>query len=61
MTELTTADWDKAKEHLDFVVSKHKKAPTGLFKLSVTLFPLCSRYRIGERTQKLYDEIMECE
>ena len=34
---------------------------TGTFALSVTINPLVKRFESGERTEELYDEIMELE
>lgn len=55
-------DWKKAEDHLNFMIDEYKSIGTrGIFSLTLTLYPLKQRYNSGERTQELFDEIMECE
>lgn len=52
-------DWDKAKAHLEHYAQIYSDLPTGRFGLAITIMPLQGRLEKGERTQWLYDEIME--
>lgn len=55
-------DWKKAEEHLYNVLNLYKSIGfTGTFALSITINPLVKRFESGERTEELYDEIMELE
>lgn len=55
-------DWDKAENYLNMLIEEYKSIGcTGLFALSLTLIPLKNRLDKGERTESLYNEIMECE
>lgn len=53
-------DWDKAKGYLDFMQKAYEDIGRGgVFGLAITIMPLQDRYARGERTQWLYDDIME--
>lgn len=55
-------DWDKALDYLtDCMRAYTEIGLTGSLALSVVLNPLLHRYMQGERTEKLYDEIMSIE
>ncbi len=55
-------NWDKAKEYLYFIKKEYEAIGwSGSFGLTITINPLVARYESGERTQELYDEIMEME
>lgn len=59
---MTPSDWDKAISHLNATIAECVAiGMPGRFALQLTLIPLKKRYDDGERTQKLYDEIVECE
>jgi hypothetical protein len=59
-------DWNAAKQHFDDVRERYK-ALVGVpgvntsLALAVTFQPLQQRYDSGERTQRLYDEMMAVE
>ncbi|MDE1971119.1 MAG: hypothetical protein KGI50_06130 [Patescibacteria group bacterium] len=58
----SSTNWSIAEEHLKNVLIAYKEiGSAGLFALSVVINPLKARYECGERTQKLYDEIMAAE
>ena len=60
--ESTGLDWDAAIDHLNMLIDMYESiGASGILGLAVVLLPLKKRYADGERTQKLYDEIMECE
>lgn len=53
-------DWPKAKAYLDQVQKNYEEiGPAGRFGLAITIMPLQDRYERGERTEWLYNEIME--
>ena len=54
-------DWPKAKAYLDQVQRNYEELPGGVgrFGLAITIMPLQDRYERGERTEWLYNEIME--
>lgn len=55
-------DWNRAIRYLDFLIEEYRSLGlNGLFGLYFTLLPLRERYKNGERSQHLYDEIMQCE
>jgi len=59
-------DWEKAKKHFDTVRGHYqdleeKKGVDPTLALSFVFDPLIKRYELGERTQKLYDEMMAVE
>lgn len=59
---MTPNDWDKAESYLNKTIAEYAAiGMPGRFALQLTLIPLKKRYDDGERTQELYDEIMECE
>lgn len=55
-------DWNKAEDYLNFLIQEYESVgwagPT-CFALSLTLIPLKNRLDKGERTESLYNEIME--
>ena len=55
-------DWSAAKEHLDFYEEEYRKLNpiVGAFGLA-RIQALQERYKNGERTRTLYDEIMAVE
>lgn len=58
----TEQEWKKAKEWLDEVRQAYfDVGAAGLFGLRLSIDPLLVRYERGERTDELYDEIMELE
>jgi hypothetical protein len=60
MDELTDRDWSIAKIHLQQLRALYVEIGTaGLFGLTYVLNPLFVRLKTGERTQELYDKIME--
>ncbi len=55
-------DWEEAKKYLYFIKKEYEAIGwSGSFGLTITINPLVARYELGERTQELYDEIMEME
>lgn len=55
-------DWEKAENYLNTLIADYTALGwTGSFGLKVTLLPLKKRFDSGERTEELYNEIMECE
>lgn len=55
-------EWDKALKYLDMLIVDYASIGfAGRFVLNGVLIPLKKRYDSGERTRKLYDEIMERE
>lgn len=63
---LSVADWDKAKERFDRVVSQYESL-RGMPGVNVTIaltfvfVPLLERYNAGERSAALYQEMMSVE
>ena len=59
-------NWEKAKEHLDEIIARYQRlvgipgVNTSL-ALTLVMYPLLRRYDNGERTQELYDEMLEVE
>lgn len=59
-------DWDKAKEHFD-TIRKDYQDLEGLpgvntsLALRIVFDPLAKRYNAGERSQELYDAMMQVE
>jgi len=54
-------DWEKAIEHLDYFIKMYSAlGVTGAFGVGL-LRQLKERYDSGERSKKLYREIMEVE
>lgn len=61
-TNISDEDWKEAKENLDrWILEYAMIGPAGSFALYGILKPLNDRYEHGERTQELYDAIMECQ
>lgn len=59
---MTEQEWKDAKEWLDEVRQAFfEVGAAGLFGLWISIDPLLVRYERGERSQELYDEIMELE
>lgn len=61
MSEL---DWKKAKEHFDNVMDEYKSllGTPGVntsFALMITFNPLLTRFNKGERSEELFNEMME--
>ena len=55
-------DWEKATNYLDTLIAEYVSLGwAGIFGLQMVLLPLKDRLENGERTEELYDEIMECE
>ena len=55
-------DWERAQAWLnELIVVYTSLGDIGNFGLYLTLLPLKQRFDAGERTQDLYDEIMQCE
>jgi len=55
-----TMDWGKAKRHLQTAErAYHEIGFSGAFALAFVIKPCLIRFERGERTQELYDEIME--
>jgi len=53
-------DWDYASEMLDTVCKVYCEIGThGLLALTITILPLRDRLRKQEKTEELYNEIME--
>lgn len=53
-------DWKQAQEHLELAEKAYSEiGSSGYFALSFTIRPLRDRFNNRERTQELYDEIME--
>ena len=59
-------NWEKAKEHLDEIIARYQRlvgipgVNTSL-ALTLVMYPLAFRYDCGERTQELYNEMLEVE
>ena len=55
-------NWNEAKEHLYYIKSAYEEIGwTGTFAIALTINPLIERFEAGERTNDLYDKIMELE
>lgn len=55
-------DWQEAENYLNMLIAEYVAiGPAGSFGLRLTLLPLKKRFDSGERTEELYNEIMECE
>lgn len=55
-------DWEHAENYLNMLIAEYAMIGfAGSFAMNLTLLPLKRRFDAGERTQKLYDEIMECQ
>ena len=52
-------NWEKAYIHLlEYIAIYAEIGVTGLLGLPITILPLYRRYKAGERTNELYDDIM---
>lgn len=52
-------DWAQAAQHLQTCIAAYKEAgPPGVFALTFTIYPALARFDAGERSQALYDMIM---
>ena len=66
MLQTKDMNWEKAKEHLDEITNRYKRlvgipgVNTSL-ALTLVMYPLAFRYDSGERTQELYNEMLEVE
>lgn len=55
-------DWEKAEKYLNDMIQAYTEIGlAGTFGLTLTLKPLKARFDKGERTQELYDAIMDVE
>jgi len=63
VTLITDEQWADAERHLDEVVEAYESIPTasGMPGLVLIINPIRKRFKAGERTAELYDEIMELE
>ena len=53
-------DWQKAEEHLELCGKLYSEiGSAGYFALNVVIRPLRDRFNEGERSNELYDEIMD--
>lgn len=53
-------DWNKAVENVQMLIEMYAQIPTGVFGL-MTLNGYLRRYNAGERTDDLYESMMEAE
>jgi len=66
MLQTKDLDWEKAKEHLDEIIARYQRfvgipgVNTSL-ALTLVMYPLLRRFNSGERTQELYNEMLEVE
>ena len=55
-------NWENAENHLKDIRQIYTEIGiTGLPALQITINPLLIRFESGERTEELYDQIMELE
>jgi len=54
-------DWAKAEQYLATCERIYGETPNGILALSMTIMPLRHRFDRGERTEWLYNDIMEVE
>ncbi len=64
--QLTAEDWENAKKHFDTIRQQYQdlEGVPGInttITLRVVFDPLAKRYNQGERTQALYDEMINVE
>lgn len=60
--ELSEDDWEKAVNHLNWMFAEYASIGwTGQFGIQGVLIPLKKRYDAGDRSVRLYDEIMALE
>ena len=59
---ITKEEWEEAEKHLNLFIAEYASIGfPGTFGLQGILVPLKKRFDSGERTRKLYEEIMEAE
>lgn len=51
-------NWAEAEKHLNVMVEAYEEIPTGIFALRISIYPIKNRFKQGERTKELYDDIM---
>ena len=55
-------DWEKAEDHVRYIKQCYEEiGVSGRPVLVTVLIPLLSRFDAGERSQELYDEMVEVE
>lgn len=55
-------NWEEAKTHLFTMKEAYEEIGwSGSFGLSMTINPLVKRFESGERTEELYEDIMDVE
>ena len=60
--DISEEEWQKAIQYLETMIVEYASiGMSGRFGLDAVLVPLRKRYEAGERTRKLYDEIMTVE
>ncbi len=53
-------DWNKAEQHLKEAEAAYSEiGSAGYFALAFVIRPVRDRFNEGERTQELYDEILD--
>ena len=61
MSEQTDKNWEQAINYLNMLIAEYCSIGwTGQFGLQTVLLPLKKRLDKGERSDELYEEIMEC-
>ncbi len=54
-------DWERAENYLNMMIAEYSALGwAGQFGLRYVLLPLKRRFDAGERTERLYLEIMQC-
>jgi hypothetical protein len=61
MEKIMDLDWTKAYEYLQSIRKMYTEIGLGFIALKIIINPLLLRYEKGERSQDLYDKIMELE
>lgn len=66
LDRLTEEDWLKASDHLNAIMQRYKelgqeRGANTQFALTMVFLPLRARFKEGERTQALYEDMMEAE
>ena len=62
MNDTEEFNWDEVKAHLEETIEAYQSiGVSGQMGLTITLYPLRSRYASGERTQELYEAMFEVE
>ena len=55
-------NWAEAEKYLNMVIAEYRSIGSiGSLALNITLLPLKKRFDEGERTEELYNQIMEVE